>query len=391
MVNWLSGVFTYFSPEVSLSIGPLNSEARINILTAPLSDEDTQVDPALRAMAQRGAAWEPADARYVSVLGLMEETEGKTQDAQTYYQSALTLLPVEIQALSRRFIWQLENGQAEQAVDTAVTIYRRWPQYLDIVSAQLPYLLSSEDGYRKTLDVFKKLPDGPDWIVATLSDNPETFPIISRLLLDWRDENEVPLRDSVNRFIIKLLQSKNRGAAYSIFLNTLSEEEKSESGYVFNGEFNLDPNGSLFDWTLQNQSGLDLSIVDLYDNSNSGNERALQVRFLGSPVRLSKFLQLLRLPPSKYNFSIDYSTRSLRGPKPVRITIKCTRAKTHLASIELGIGGSSDQVANVDFAVPSQGCETQNINIVNDNFVESWQNRYSGSLLLKSVSVTRLQ
>lgn len=342
-------------------------------------------------MALRGISWEPADARYISVLGLMHETEGKTQDAQTYYQAALTLLPVEIQALSRRFLWQIEKGQNEEAVDTAAIIFRRWPQYLNIVSSQLPRLLSSESGYRKALNVFQDLAGGPAWIVETASDNPVSLPIVNRMLIDWHNEGNVHLRTSINRFTVKLLQSRNDTAAYLIFLNTLSEDEKTESGYVFNGNFSQTPNGNPFDWTLNNQSGLDISIVDVDATTSSDSEKALQVRFLDSPVRLNRGFQLLRLPPSEFTLSADYATRSLRGPTPVRLAIGCLRGKTDLASIELAIGGSSDQTVSTDFTVPPTGCELQRIRLVNDNFVESWRNRYSGALLLKSVSITRNQ
>ncbi|MEO4045269.1 hypothetical protein AAFN47_27060 [Hoeflea sp. CAU 1731] len=339
-----------------------------------------------------GSAMEPYDARYLSILGLSEEAANKMQQAQVYYSAALAILPIEIQALSRRFVWQVQKERLNEAVTTAETIFRRWPQYRDVIAPQLPYILSDPEGYQQIIKRFGDLPGGPVWMIRILSEDPEAALLVNRVLFDFNVDHHNAIRPEINRFTNRLIRQGKADLAYQMFLNTLDDTEKQENGYVFNGHFNLSPNGNQFDWSLRNQSGMDYSIIEL-ENNQTGKERALQVRFLDSPVRFDSVVILTQLPPSRFKLTIDYATRSLRGPKPIRLVVDCLEARkaTELTSVEFAIGGSSEQRVNTDFTIPLTGCGTQRLRLVNDNYVESWNNRYSGSLLLKSVSISRVQ
>ncbi len=338
-----------------------------------------------------GSVFEPADARFMSLIGLSDEAAGNNQEAQKYYQAALEVLPIEIQALGRRFVWQVGNGDFDQAVSTAETVYRRWPQYRQIITPHLLQILSDPAGYQEIVSRFANLPGGPVWLINTLSVGPETALLVNRLVLEFNQRNQGDLRPAINRLTDRLFRWGYADAAYQLFLNTLNETEKAENGYIFNGEFNLRPNGNMFDWKLRNQSGMDFSIIDL--PSGTERQKALQVRFLDNPVRFNTAVMLTRLPPSRFTLTIDYATRSLRGPKPVRLVIDCLneRKATELTSVEFAIGGSSEQVVSSEFTIPPVNCELQRLRLVNDNYVESWNNRYSGSLLLKSVKLSRIQ
>lgn len=389
LANTRSGLYSETDSDHAISINPLNSQARVHILTALLTETTADFDAnSLRPTAIRGTALEPVDARYISFLGLIAEDEGNGSTAQTYYEAALDVLPVEIQALARKFVFLVEENSFREAVATAETIYRRWPQYLQVVYSQMPDILSDPEGYEEVVDTFGNLPGGPSWLVNALSEDESTISLVNRLVLDLSARGNGGLRPAINRLTARLINANNSAQAYQLFLNTLSDSEKTQSGYVFNGDFDLDPNGNLFDWSLRNQSGMDFSIINL----PTENERALQVRFLDSPVRFNRPVIFTRLPPSQFTLTIDYSTSSLRGPNPVRLIVDCLQGRKkrrELASVEFAIGGSSDQIVNTDFTVPATDCDLQRLRLVNDNFVESWRNRYSGSLLLKSVSLTR--
>lgn len=392
LANTRSGLYADRDPEHAVSINPLNAEARVRMLTARLAEGASANNAdAVRQIAMTGSVFEPADARFLSLIGLSDEAAGNNQEAQNYYEAALEVLPIEIQALGRRFVWQVGNGDFDQAVSTAETVYRRWPQYREIITPHLLQILSDPAGYQEIVNRFANLPGGPVWLINTLSVGPETALLVNRLLLEFNQRGQGDLRPAINRLTDRLFRWGYADAAYQLFLNTLNETEKAENGYIFNGEFNLRPNGNMFDWKLRNQSGMDFSIIDL--PSGTERQKALQVRFLDNPVRFNTAVMLTRLPPSRFTLTIDYATRSLRGPKPVRLVVDCIneRKATELISIEFAIGGSSEQVVSAEFAIPPVNCELQRLRLVNDNYVESWNNRYSGSLLLKSVKLSRTQ
>jgi len=135
---------------------------------------------------------------------------------------------------------------------------------------------------------------------------------------------------------------------------------------------------------------VNMSIKDTQSTLQSGeNEkgRSYEVKFLDTPTRLSQGLQTLKLPYSNFTLTVAYSTRNLKAPKPINLAVECVKNRRSLAVLEFTKANEKNQTKRVSFKVPAINCALQQIRIYNGNLVESWKNRYSGSLLFHKISI----
>ena len=93
-------------------------------------------------------------------------------------------------------------------------------------------------------------------------------------------------------------------AAYQLRLNG-AKTLPTRIGYVFNGDFELPPSGSAFDWALESggeyREGFVATIRPEMGSNNLS--RALSVRFTRRPIRSPIARQILALPAARYQLS----------------------------------------------------------------------------------------
>ncbi len=392
VVNGASRLLTTSSPVAALKINPLNNDARIIHLSTALAGKVAPDElSALKSMAKTGIGLEPIDARLLSLLGIIKGLEGDSSAAQDLYQHALKLQPVELQALVHRFGFNLTSGKYAKAVSQAELVLRRHLRHWHVLEPYLPLLLQNDDGYREILNRFARFENGKTWLIRSLTREIDSTAWAYRLILDWHRAGEGGLRPSINRVTDRLVTSDQAAKAYRLFRVTLDSQEAAEAGYVFNPAFNLPPTGNLFDWRLAEQAGMSIAIKGippLMGTPSESKKNVLDIRFLNTPVRFSKILQYLKLPPSDFNLEIVFSTRDLVAKKPVKLALECTKGSQILKVVEFPTGSSEISSQKVSLKVPEQGCELQQIRVYNDNIVESWRNRYSGSLYFHNISLS---
>lgn len=390
LVSAASNFMSVASPDLAVLLNPLNTEARITKLSGILGQK---IDPAevasLKKSAVEGIGFDPVDARLYSLLGVLNDSQGQKQQAQRLYQHSLKLSRTEIQALIRRFVFNLENRNYVEAVSLADIILRRWHKYWDRIAPGFAFLLKDKAAYQEALLRFSKYPRGQDRIIDSLSNDVASTVIARRLIRDWHKDGPTDLRKVINKLTRKLIGFEQYLPAYRLFALTLTDKEKRQSGYIFNGNFDLEPNGNTFDWRLVRQAGLSSSIVNLPagGSSRAKAEKALEFRFLDAPIRFSHVLQGLMLPPSKFVLKLTYSTSALKTVKPIILQVECGIDGKPLASLAIESGTRFSQEAKMVFEVPSSGCDYLRLRIYNRKFVESWKNRYSGSLYLQNVAI----
>lgn len=353
-------------------------------------DLDTQ-----KAIVESGIRFEPYDARLYSLLGTIAELEGRdAKTVQQLYIHSLALDPTDLRALLRRFAYSVSNGQVKDALKQAELIFRAWPQFWDLIEPSLPELLSSEEGFQQAYERFSTLPAGPRSMLVSLTKVEAGLAIAKRLLVEWHKKGVQDLRPAINVITSRLVQADQPFQAYLLFGLTLNSEERIEAGYIFNPHFALDPNGNLFDWSLPRVPGISAQVVN---NENDGHSekpgpravvsRDLEIKFLNTPVRLSSVLQTVRLPASKFNWSITYSTQQLKGPKPVEVQLRCLNKRKIIERMTLAPTDGESRRIEISLTMPASDCALQQIIIDNGNLVESWQNRYSGSISLHELQI----
>lgn len=368
-------------PEFSRTINPWNTEARLREIARDLSEVrsgDQTSD--LKTLASEAVKTAPYDARTYSVLGFIQQQQGNEEDAQSLYAHALELRPTELQALIDQLIRDVEAKRFQDAFLKLEVAFRRFGRVFRQLTPVLPALLSDAQTYQTAKERLLKLPDGPGKIIAALSRAEGGEAVAVQLVLDWHQEGSGDLRSVINVLTNALLRKKQGLEALRLFRLTLSEEEEKVAGYVFNGDFSLAPNGNPFDWIIADRRGVSLNRIQ-----QAGAENALEARFLAVPINFNLNLQRLRLPPSKFQLTVKYSTSALNAPKPIKLGIACGRRR--LGKLVLSATQGERREIHSNFQVPVGECDLQSIQLFNDRIVESWRNRYSGSLRLHSVDI----
>ena len=393
LANAASHWFTDNAPATALYFNPANPDARIRAVEKAISaNDETQPDVEnLASILTEAIRYEPHDARLYSLLGLIEEYSGKpSQTVQALYSHALALDPTDIRALIRRFAYSVSNEETGEAVRIAELVFRAWRKEWPALEPYIPELLGSDVGYGEARKRFAQLPGGPGSMLLSLAKTGDGLTIAKKLLLDWHRDGVGNLRPAINGITQRLIQAKDPVNAYLLFGLTLTPQESSEAGFVYNSSFNLDPNGSQFDWRLPRQPGVGFQIVRR--PAGKGREaqdesRAMEIRFLNAPVRLAQALQTVRLPASPFIWKVTYSTRDLKGPKPLQLLLRCYPGSKPVEQLVLTATDNEPRTVSVTASVPPSDCPLQQIVVLNGNPVESWQNRYSGSLFLHEIDV----
>lgn len=393
LANAVSHWFTVDAPATALYFNPANPDARIRTVERAVSaNEGIDLDVEnLASVLTEAIRYEPHDARLYSQLGLIEEYSGKpSQTVQALYSHALALDPTDIRALIRRFAYSVSNDETGEAVRIAELVFRAWRNEWSALEPYIPQLLGSDVGYREARQRFAQLPGGPGSMLLSLAKTREGLAIAKKLLLDWHRDGVGNLRPAINGITHSLIQANDPLNAYLLFGLTLTPQESAEAGFVYNSKFNLDPNGSQFDWRLPREPGVGFQIVRRpagKGNEAQGESRAMEIKFLNAPVRLAQVLQTVRLPASPFIWSVTYSTRDLKGPKPVQLLLRCHPGSEPVEQLVLSATNNELRTVSVTASVPPSDCPLQQIVVLNGNPVESWQNRYSGSLFLHQIDV----
>lgn len=376
MINGASGLVSSFDPALALRINPLRSDDRISVATEEIRDSDVS------DLVDKGLSLSPIDARFYSLKGITAEKEGDRKAASDFYRYSLDLLPTERQALSRQFVFDIEQERYASATKKLEVLGRRWPDRWSDLEPALPILLSHPVSYDLIMRRFIAYPPLATLLLRSLTKGAQTLPFAYRLTIDWHDRGIADLNGVINLVTSSFLREYKYTDAYLLF--QLTRPENSRSGYVYNDAFAMPFSGNAFDWTVRNQAGVSFNQV----SDNGKGASALSMRFLDSPIQFRNVTQLVRLVPGPYEATISYEGRDLIMPKPIRFAIRCLPSTTMSMSVPLQ-EGTYERSESHAFRVPVENCALQELYLYNDKLPQSWRNRYRGTLELKSIKIRR--
>lgn len=389
LLNATSSWLRQSHPQAALQLNPLNAEARIDLAVDGLASENADTDR-LRRLILEGIAFSPIDARFYSLLGIVEERGGDRAAATYLFDRSLALLPTEIQALTHRLAHEVENRNFMAAVDHVELIARRWSEHWPIVEPVLPAMLADDQVFEAMARRFGQDDRLRRRLVLSLSNSEQTVSLAYSILLRWHKEGVDELDGLINHTTARLIREARYLEAFLLFRLTRPSDSGSDSGYVYNGEFRQAPSGNPFDWQVRSQSGVDFQWV-AEDSEEAGQDQALVVRFLNNPIQFRNIAQHIRLMPGPYELSLTYSADDLSAPKPLRLAIGCIGGGNNLAEVELAPGRSGEITVVRGFHVPPSGCPLQQLYVFNEKMPMSWRNRYTGSLRLDRVAIARTE
>jgi hypothetical protein len=128
----------------------------------------------------------------------------------------------------------------------------------------------------------------------------------------------------------------------------------------YNGDFTSVPSGLPFDWTLDSVPGAQLDIVKAPDAPG----RALHLQFSGARVDFANVSQIMLLAPGNYHFTGLEMSKDLQTARGLWWHISCLASPGNgLTETALVAGTKAWNGFDVDFRVPRNGCEAQQLSL----------------------------
>ncbi|MER9301476.1 tetratricopeptide repeat protein [Mesorhizobium sp. M0496] len=385
----LSRLLEAGTPAVSLALDPLNINALVGDITDELNETGSGPDLDALAVKARGALrFNVADARLYSLLGEIRYRQGEKDEAFELFDRARKLSKTEIHALQRSIDRSIEGGDLSKAVGEIDTLLRRWPDRFPVIAAGMPAILSNPDGYRAVLAAMKI---GAPWrsnLFSALGHDPRGLRAASQLLLDLAGSSSPPTSKELSAVINGYIRQKEYEPAYRLFLFSLSDQERTLGGYIFNGGFEPVRSGKPFDWQVHDRSGLEITFAGSRDVGES--DSGATVRFLNTPVKNAAFQQYVELPPGSYRISLTASGRNLKLPKQLFWSIRCADPASEIARFNIPEGTFNRQDLSLDFAIGPSACPMQLLRLETAAITESWRFRYVGTLVMHKLSIERV-
>jgi hypothetical protein len=389
----LTGFSNYFREHDAaraVKFNPLNVEARINLLANILNGPVKQSEAAeLDRFAKSTIGFGSIDAQAYGQLGDIYLQSGDGVKAAQLFDIALDLSKTEPRALQRTLVASIEMGKYAKAVDKLDILFRRWPRQFEEFAGSIPILLRQPSGYRQVLSVLKTRPPWRRHFLAFLDREAATVDFAYNLQLDLSSDGTVVSQVEVANTIRSLLRLGKYYLAYRLFLLTQSEEDRRNSGNVFNGSFALKPTGRPFDWTLRNEPGASVSHEKI--SNSGGQDFSLAVQFLDKPVKRIGVSQYVYLPTGQYRLSVDTSGTMLRTPKGLHWSLDCIYQKNGVAKLDIPEGNHDHDILEAEFNIAENGCKILELRLDTDLIAESFRYRYSGGLTIHNVSITRIE
>ncbi|MEM1039550.1 MAG: hypothetical protein AAGI12_08775 [Pseudomonadota bacterium] len=338
-------------------------------------------------------ALSPLDARLHAMRGIWAEQFQSPEEAQPHFQTALNLLPTENQSLLRALDEALKSRDMGRAVQIIDIISRRWPEFWPDIAPALPAILADQEALDAAVDSFSQAETqfGRARLVNSLLDIEGAERQAAYLVKRWQAKGIRPIWRHANKVTSKLVASGQPRAAYLFFLSMLTDEQQENAGYIFNGTFNYQPSGNMFDWQIRNQAGISIERLGGGAGGLQSASTGMRVSFLDAPVRLRNLRQFLQLPSAEFELEVTLSTNGLRGPGPIKLALDCLGRRTRIATIQIPFRVEDNTRLVQRLQIPQSECATQEIYLYNDKFVQSWTNRYVGDVHLHSVRLTLVE
>ena len=387
----LTGFSDYFrssDPQRALSLDPLSVDATTDVLIGVLSGSNQNAQLAdLEQLARRAIRFTPVHARVRGLYGEVLNSQGDRETADAVFNSALSLSQTETTSLQRTLRTAAERGESTEALAKLDILFRRWPAQFSNFAPIIPFLLSLPGGYDAALSALEQSPPWRSRFLGYLNSDPNTVDLAYRLQLDLNSDNPQADPAETAGTLRALLRDKKYDFAYRLFLLTLNDNDRSHYGYVFNSDFDLEPSGRPFDWTLRSQPGVRIARDSRV--TSKGSDSTFEVQFLGKPVKRIGLNQHLFLPPGQYELTVDLDVSNLKTPKGLFIDITCLDPRRTVSRLDIPTGSYRDRILKSEFTLPDSSCRMLRIGMGTDLIAESFRYRYSGTVTIRSISVTK--
>ena len=357
-----------------------------------LSDSDPK--QAERLLLQ--AIWlAPTNGRMFSRLGQLLERRGETAGAEQAMQIAEKLAARNsfVQADLAEF-WGRRN-QAEPYLRHLVTALDLNPDLWDQLH---PALLAVVDNPAYEVLVRRVLSEAlaernPFWwrpFFFYARSNASHLDTVRMLYSIRTGSHTPPTAPEYQQFLARLEQDKQWLEAYFVWLNGLDEEHLAALGNIFNGSFSLPLMNVGYGWRFVNSNGVEVSVGADAAGGNASDGKALRVSFSGRKDQQLHLAQYLMLPPGNYQFSGRVRAVALDGGQTPYWRIACMAPEQSVLKDSQGLSATpSWQVFGMEVSIPAEGCELQQLRLLQQSVPEGGKTT-RGTLLFDDLVLRNL-
>jgi tetratricopeptide (TPR) repeat protein len=341
-------VLTFCAWRVLQPAGSPAGRAEATLRKGVTSAAEAQARAALRAS--------PLDGRSYRLLAESALAEHRPVDAAKLFALAGERSPRDLQTQAWLVDHALKAGDFSQAATHLDQMLRVQPELQAKLYPVLEGMVARPASRPAVAQVLLKR---PPWRVefvhhlfADSKDLVGTFELASSLrhAAGGLDESEL------NAFLDRLIRDRQWAAAYLIWVGSLDEESHARIGNVFNGDFELAPSMSGFDWRFERIAGARISREQ---TTGAGGSKALRVAFEDRRVPFKNVRQLLVLTPGSYGLSGRSRLEELRTARGLVWTLSCAENGQVLYESDSFSGQRGWRSFSGQFMVPAAGCGGQ--------------------------------
>ncbi|MDX2156958.1 MAG: hypothetical protein SFW09_10670 [Hyphomicrobiaceae bacterium] len=349
-----------------------DSKAEQEILrqaTLPPSDARAVTNADLKAarqMIELALTVEPLSSRAWSMLGRISDLgpPEATADTFKYYTMAARLSLRE----SRAIWWLMQRSVETQDYSGALL---RADQLLRTNSRAgplvFPVLAQMAETPQANTAVKALLARNPPWrrqfLVAMVQSIRDARTPLDVMLALKEAGSELPTSE-VAGYLSFLVSRNLHQLAYYAWLQFLSPDQLASTGLLFNGSFEQPLSGLVFDWTVSQGAG---TLVQFPSIPGEAGKHALRIDFTEGRVQFGGVTQLVMLAPGAYVLRGRHKGEIV-GKRGLRWRVTCVAPKRniigetpmHLGPAPLWRG------FEIEFTVPPDGCEAQQIQLILD-------------------------
>jgi hypothetical protein len=358
-------------PEEALAWRPVQPQALLALAGKRLNASPADIAGAADAAAAALSA-DPLSVPALRVLALAADRAGDAPRALAVMDlaGARTLRDADVETWL--FNHYVQAGEPAKAVDHADAVLRAWwPEAGKQMFPALYPLVAS--------------PEGRDAIVAALARNPAwRGPFLSQfgagfantdaprdLLMALKQTASPPTGDEIRVYLSRVVQSGRLVAAYLAWRALASPDGPDEARYVSNGDFDRDPDGTPFDWTVYQGAGFKTTFAAL---SDAGGQ-SLRLSFGGGRVVARLLGEIVLLPSGTYRLSGAARLVGITNPRGLYWSVRCLAGGPNsLIGASVRFTGTADwRNFETIFAVPPDKCTGQALSLEIDARVAAEQ------------------
>ena len=343
--------------------------------------------PSVRRWLRSALANDPLNEHALRRLGELAEANGDDDAALKFMRAAARL------SLHDSFVtlWLMrknaQTGDDKSAIYYANVLLRTTPELGANAMPLLAHLAGEKSAHKLLTAVLARDPPWRGQFFAALPNYVTDARIPLQLLVGLRGSAAPPSRTEVAGYINFLVARKFYELAYYTWLQFLPAEELRNAGFLFNGDFNVKPSGSPFDWQITSGSGV---TVDIVPRPGKAGAHALMVDFEFGRVGYQSVREFVMLAPGPYEFRAEYKGQ-LIGRRGLKWRVTCDNGvNTRIGESPMIIGIAKDwKPVTFGFTVPASGCRAQIVSLDLDARMASEQ-FISGSMLFDALNIARI-